>query len=254
MNEKAANEHDAALQALRADELARLARIEQKLGVPAGYYQRLGTEGTDWEFSIKLLVLLEAALGAVIAAKLQNGSVREHCERLSLDGRAGKLGLAEDLGILRAEERRAFSTLAFVRNTFAHRVANIAADLESFSKTLPEQEIAKLCKAAMMVPKDMEDKVKFLWEPPSVHKTFRYLLWASGSILLHTLATQDMHAETEAQRRKDLELAAAAHNAGNFGLATLFSHTRPTLLTASPAELKGLLYVEEEPTNAGSGA
>lgn len=239
--EAKAEAHDHALAELRSEELLRLARIEGKLGVPHGYYQTLRDTGSDWEFAIKLIVLLEAALGTVIAAKLQHDAMRNHCDRLNLVGRTGKIDLAVGLEILKPEEANSLAVLAEIRNRFAHKVANIDRDLVSFAGGLPTAELAKYCRTAMMVPKDMESKVSFLWENPQAPEAFRYLLWTAGSMLLDALATQDANAEAEAERRNVLEQTAkAALSQPTFKLADLF-HTGPTLLTATPEELAKML-------------
>lgn len=192
---------------LETNELARLARIEGKLSLPHGYYQSLKAEGSDWEFSIKLVVLLETALGAVIAAKLQNNAMRDHCERLGLAGRAGKIALAEDLGVLQADECKAFGVLADVRNRFAHKIANIRGDLQTFAAALHPGERARICQTAMMIPRERTTYFAFLWNNENMVLLFRHVLWLSGSMLLDALATQDAHAEAEATRRDWMETA-----------------------------------------------
>jgi hypothetical protein len=240
--------HNEAIADLQAQELLRLARIEGKLGVPHGYYQTLRDSGSDWEFAIKLVVLLEAALGTVIAAKLQHEAMRSHCDRLNLVGRTGKIDLAVGLEVLKPEEASAFAVLAEVRNRFAHKVANINSDLVSFAKELTAGELAKYYRTAMMVPKDMEVEVSFLWETPQAPEAFRYLLWTAGSMLLDALATQDVKAEAEAERRKVLEQTSiAARSQSTFKLADLF-HTGPTLLTATPEELAKMRDAHESQT------
>ncbi|RZU02171.1 hypothetical protein [Rivibacter subsaxonicus] len=195
------DEHAKAVEHLKADELARLARIEGKLGVPHGYYQSLLENGSDWEFAIKLVVLLEAALGAVIAAKLQNDVMREHCDRLNLVGRTGKLDLAVGLEALKPVEASSFAILAEVRNRFAHRVENINSNLETFARSLPKGDLPRYLRTVMMVPKESQKEVEFLWASEHAPRLFRHVLWTGGSMVLDALATQDAKAEAEAKRR-----------------------------------------------------
>ncbi|MBW8467668.1 MAG: hypothetical protein K0M67_05340 [Thiobacillus sp.] len=187
----------------QTDQLARLARIEAKLGVPAGYYQGLRDQGSDWEFAIKLVVLLEAALGHVIAATLQNNVMRDHCERLNLVGRTGKLDLAHALGILSINEVKAFATLAETRNRFAHKVANINSDLPTYAAQLIDGDRDSICKRLLIIPPSIENDVAFLWKGKGNIVLFRFTMWMSGSLLLYALATQDEKAEKEeAERRR----------------------------------------------------
>lgn len=192
-----------ARRAERADELARLGHIEAKLGVPAGYYQGLRDQGSDWEFAIKLVVLLEAALGRVIASTLQNDAMRDHCDRLNLVGRTGKLDLAEALGILSQDEVKAFATLAETRNRFAHKVVNINSDLPTYAAQLSEGDRDSICKRLLIIPPSVENDVAFLWKGEGNIPLFRFTMWISGSLLLHALATQDEKAEkAEAERKR----------------------------------------------------
>lgn len=237
--------------------------MEERLGLPEGYFKSLRDQGSDWEFSIKLVVLLEAALGHVLAAHLQTDAVRRHCERLNLSGgRVSKLGLAEDLGLLSDSERKAFSALADIRNTFAHRVENINGDLKAFAAQMPEKVFENTVKAVMLIPADIANDVRFLWHPQTDKVSmFRYFMWSGASLLLNALALQDKRADAEARRRNEVEQAAKAYREGMpFNLGQLFGMQRrgkgplagTTLLTASEDQLKEMLAKDgEKPAEAG---
>lgn len=217
---------DAELSKSLAQEQSDREQIEAKLALPAGYFKALRDSGSDWEFSIKLVVLLEAALGHVLAAQLQNDAVKRHCERLNLSGgRVSKLGLAEDIGVLTDAERKSFAVLADIRNTFAHRVENIGGNLESFARQMPDNTYESMVRTILMVPTEMVKDVRFLWAPKDMHAwIFRTHMWLGATLLLTALAKQDRHASAEAQRRKDLEAAADAHKKGHpFTLEKMFS-------------------------------
>ena len=218
------------------EHLAALAGIEQKLGVPEGFTRSLANEGTDWEFAVKLVVLLEAALTKVIAAHLHNEAVARHVQRLNLNGRSSKVSLAQDLGILTKAEAKAMLALSEIRNAFAHRVENISGDLVQFAKAMPEQERASFVKAGLMVPDEMINNVKFLWREESFYLHLRPLMWSICESLLAVLATQDEHAARERRRREWLEQAAKAGEK-HFTLADLYNHG-PALLAGTPLPLK----------------
>lgn len=226
-------------------------QIEAKLGLPIGYFESMKEAGSDWEFSIKLVVLLEAALGHVLAAQLQNDAVKRHCERLNLSGgRVSKLGLAEDLGVLTDAERKSFTVLADIRNTFAHRVENIGGNLESFARQLTDNTYESMVRAILMVPPEMVKDVRFLWAPKDMHAwMFRTQMWLGATLLLTALAKQDRHASAEAQRRKDLEAAAEAHKKGEpFTLEKMFS------LPDSPqAKAAMKAFQNKKPAQSGPG-
>jgi len=216
--------------------LAALAGIERKLGVPEGFTRSLAQDGTDWEFAVKLMVLLEGALTKVIAAHLQNEAVAKHVQRLNLNGRSSKVALAQDLNILTKAEAKAMLALSEIRNAFAHRVENISGDLLQFAKAMPEQDRANFVKTGLMVPDEMGDSVKFLWREESFYLHLRLLMWSIGETLLAVLATQDEHAARERRRREWLEQTAKA-GAGYFTLADLYKHG-PALSADTPLVLK----------------
>jgi hypothetical protein len=220
-----------------------LARIEAKLGIPIGYYLSLRQDGTDWEFAIKLVVLLEAALGRVIAEHLHNSAINDHCESLNMGGRTGKVALAKALGIIGEAEHRTFLTLTEIRNAFAHRVENIAGNLHEFGGRLEPRRLEQFLKSCLTVPEQLEDKVSFLWRNPSP-ALLRTYMWMGGNNLLISLAYQDQAAEKERVRRYALESASGPTSVKPFSLADLFPNQGPTLLTASPDELKKMLNAD----------
>lgn len=187
---------------IREGQSRRLDRIEGKLDLPKGYYMSLRGDGSDWEFAIKLVVLIEAALGHVIAAKLQNDAMRDHCDRLNLVGRTGKIDLAGTLDILRPAEAKAMATLAEIRNRFAHKVANITLDLPTFAANLPKGEMAGMLKRLLMIPAEVEEGLRFMYEGEGTERLFRFSMWMSGLLILEALSAQDEHAEVEAERRR----------------------------------------------------
>jgi hypothetical protein len=217
-----------------------LARIEAKLGIPSGYYLSLREDGTDWEFAIKLMVLLESALGRVIAEHLHNPAINDHCESLSMGGRTGKVALAKALGIIDEPERRTFLALAEIRNAFAHRVENITGNFHEFGARLEPRRLQQYLKDCLTVPDPLADKVSFLWREPSP-ALLRAYMWMGGNNLLISLAYQDEAAEKERARRSALESASKPTTGKPFSLADLFPRQGPTLLTASPDELKPML-------------
>lgn len=181
----------------------RLGHIEERLGLPTGFFVGLDVGGTDWEFTIKLVVILEAALAAVIVAHLHNEAVTSHVEKLNLNGgRTGKLALAESLQILSPVECKAFAALADIRNGFAHKVANIALDLPSYGARLGLPEVERTTKRLLMIAAEEEKGTEHLWQGLHSIKYFRLSMFCSGAWILDALARQDQRAAVEADRRK----------------------------------------------------
>lgn len=159
-------------------------------------------DGSDWEFAIKLVVLIEAALGHVIAAKLQNDAMRDHCDRLNLVGRTGKIDLALALDVLQPAEAKAMATLAEIRNRFTRKVANVTLDLSTFAANLPKGEMPSMLKRLLMIPAEVEESLRFMYEGEGTERLFRISMWMSGMLFLDALSAQDEHAEVEAERRR----------------------------------------------------
>lgn len=189
-----------------AQEIEHLAYIDRKLGLPTDFCRNLRSTGSDWEFTIKLAVVLEAALASVIASHLHNEAVLAHIEKLNLaGGRTGKLDLAESLGVLTKLEKKAFATIANVRNSFAHKVANITNDLPTFAASMKDGELESIQKGLLMIPQESEKETVHLWRGKHVAPFLRLTLFRSATWLLHALARQDQHAQVEFERGKWLE-------------------------------------------------
>lgn len=217
---QASSDENGHVQPLDAKALERIAHIEEKLGLPKGFYSSLRDDGSDWEFSIKLVVVLEAALAAVIAASLHNDAVSAHVDKLNLDGRTGKLNLAESLGIVTPIERKAFAAIANVRNGFAHKIKNVTLNLEAYCNAMPQGDLEQLQKTLLMFTAADEARHVELWRGEHVARFMRLTMFLSGSWLLTTLAHQDKHAQLEAARRQMIETGWSLGDLfrGNLGL------------------------------------
>lgn len=203
------------------EEWEQIKKLEQKLGMPEGTYLGLKTEGSDWEFAIKLMVILESALGRVIAENLHNAAVSDHCQYLNINGRTGKVALAQSLKLIDDAEKKTFLALADIRNSFAHRLENIAGNLSDFASRMSADQLSKIFKACLTIPKGMDDDLSFLWKNPNP-KFLRLYMWMGGNTILVSLAFHDQAAEVERARRAALETANQSANGSLGALAMLF--------------------------------
>jgi hypothetical protein len=94
------NEFVERLRSSSAKHATTLHAIEARLGLEPGFVHELLDEQDDWAFIIKTAVVVEAALGHVIGGSLVDGKLDRHIRALSMDGRAGKIQLAQDLDII----------------------------------------------------------------------------------------------------------------------------------------------------------
>jgi len=114
---------------------------EQHLEVPAGTISSIPTD-PDFIAIVKMYAVVEPILNDLIASRPPKGvfpwllpsqseseNFRTFVTALNMEGRAGKLKLAEGMGLL-TEERIAFvRAVARVRNRYAHNVKNMHRSL-----------------------------------------------------------------------------------------------------------------------------
>lgn len=113
-------------------------QIEESLGLKPGFLVELSEE-TDWSFVIKTSAVIEAAL---------EQHVRKHCfasksgwaprdeakfekfvRDLPMDGRTGKIQLANAYGMLLDRDLAFIKSLQELRNRYAHRPSNISKSI-----------------------------------------------------------------------------------------------------------------------------
>lgn len=97
-----------------------LQTIEDCLGLETGFVQGLMDEPDDWAFIIKTSVVVESALGQVLSESLISDGLERHIRTLSMDGRTGKIQLAQDLSLVGPKSASRLRAICEVRNDFAH--------------------------------------------------------------------------------------------------------------------------------------
>jgi len=125
--------HEATREAYR--ELLRVP--ENRLGIPEGHIFKIFEEGSDWEFITKLGVIIEAAASDALIASIGDERMRHHVSNL---GQGNRVDLCVEMGILDVAERTLLGSFTKLRNSFAHRVANIGSTLVDYHAQLPPEE------------------------------------------------------------------------------------------------------------------
>ncbi|MFG6459069.1 hypothetical protein [Roseateles sp. BYS96W] len=192
-----------------------LQRTEQRLGLPERYVLQLRENGSDWEFLIKLAVLVEAAVTQALVSSLHNELMFDHVSGLS---QSARLNLCEKLGILKKDERLILAKLAHVRNQFAHRVENLSKSLQEYVDGLTPYQKVELSNHLLTLEGDDRHKEAddFSW----LGKAFRRILLDAVILPLAALSTKDAQAEMERERREFFERRREA--GGTQTLASLF--------------------------------
>jgi hypothetical protein len=179
--------------------------IETKIGLPPGFFAALYEEPEDWAFIVKIVVVIEAVLNAVLAEVSPNHDLADFVGPLGLQGRSGKLALAKAVGVFDETEVEAFAAIAVVRNKFVHSLAGLSGTLDSYSRTLStEQRIDFLRKTFNA---DAEDVERFRKEPIEEYaQRLRSRIWWCAAALLMSMCTGDLKNESQRLRLKIAEL------------------------------------------------
>lgn len=118
--------------------------LENLLGLTEGFVRELIDEKDDWAFIIKVAVIVEATLGKVINAFLQNPLIERHIRVLPMDGRTGKIQLARDLGIIGPKSMARLRAIAEIRNDFAHSLGVVQLSMEGYLSRLSSADASAL--------------------------------------------------------------------------------------------------------------
>jgi len=123
----------------------RLEAGEKRLGIPNGTLAHLPDE-PDYMMVIKIIAAIEPTVNDLIVAGFGKGggfggipnSVKFApvadfaADRLQLSGRAGKLELAQRLGMLTDDDVKFATTVSTIRNRYAHNIRNASRQLMEF--------------------------------------------------------------------------------------------------------------------------
>jgi hypothetical protein len=183
-----------------------LQNIEDRLGLVAGFVQGLMEETDDWAFIIKTSVVVESALGQVLSASLIGDSLDRHIHSLPMDGRTGKIQLAQDLSLLGPKSAVRFRALCAVRNDFVHGLKVLRLSIPEYFSRMPEADFDLLVKR--FFSSDREEPTQRPREKstvkgePSVQgqrdgRIGKYLVWTCACLALLELS--------EAQRNIDAD-------------------------------------------------
>jgi hypothetical protein len=122
--------------------------LESEIGLEAGFVEALLKEPNDWSFVVKIHAISEAALTHVIVEALGRPELREVVGHINMgDTRAGKLVIAERLGLLGEPSIKFLREVATMRNRFVHGVRHINLRIEEFAATLKPKDAERLWQA-----------------------------------------------------------------------------------------------------------
>lgn len=105
--------------------------LEKFLGVKEGFFQNLFEE-SSWSLIIKIGVILEATLERSIHAAFNEKFTLDFLSKLNMNGRSGKLALAEDIGLIDRELKKSIEKIFEIRNSFAHKLSCVDKTLYDY--------------------------------------------------------------------------------------------------------------------------
>ena len=181
-----------------------LQTIESSLGLNAGFVAGLLEEKDDWAFIIKMSIVIEATLGRVINALLGNNQIARHVRSLPMDGRTGKIQLANDLGIIGPKSTGRLRVLAEIRNDFAHDLRVIQISIAEYFSRMPPADAHKITEKFFARDSAAESlnarsKAKSLPPSPVDGRVAKSVLWSCGCLALLELSAAYRRISAEAE-------------------------------------------------------
>lgn len=222
---------------LIAEQTQAVARLEEKLGVPKGLFNKLKDED-DWSFIIKTQALLETALAHLIKSALGRDELDDFIEKLNLQGRSGKITVVKALGLLTDNHRKYLEQLAVLRNNVAHKIQYVTFTLSEHLMGMNEKAFKDFVLTSLVLPSDVKLELsKELQE--MARENPRLLLWMGALDCLTSVYLHNQQAEEQRMLAALYEGFYVRNKLKDQGLAGLFQH-RLADLAARP-KIQGLL-------------
>jgi hypothetical protein len=117
--------------------------LERENKLPPGYLMALRDADADWDFIVKLSLVLEALLTRAI---LHEAGPSLTYESVSRESQSKRLQTAKRLGLIDKAERKMLVSISEIRNDFVHQIENLTRPLtEYFEELKParQEHIAK---------------------------------------------------------------------------------------------------------------
>lgn len=122
--------------------------VEADIGLPNDFITNLRQED-DWSFLVKTAALVEAVVTELIIASVPDPRVHEVLTRLRMQGRDGKIALAQSLKLLSPEQLRYVGKVCELRNGVLHDVRHVAFTFQSHLTAMAESQRREFWKALL---------------------------------------------------------------------------------------------------------
>ncbi|WP_180188396.1 hypothetical protein [Achromobacter insuavis] len=106
--------------------------LEMENKLPAGYFTELRMSDSDWDFIVKIGLVLEALIARAVALEIGRPLTYN---KLNKETHHDRLMLAHKKGLVDKVELRMLKTIAELRNAFVHRLENLTRSLRNTLST-----------------------------------------------------------------------------------------------------------------------
>jgi hypothetical protein len=130
--------------------------LEQRLGAPAGEFEKYFTNDDDWSVAIKISAFIEGSVSHLLAEHLDTRLLPLFSRMELGTSTSGKLAFAKELDLLPTEYRRAISAIAEIRNRIAHDIKHAAFTFTTYRAALNRDQ-----------RKNLDDALLAIFEPTS---------------------------------------------------------------------------------------
>jgi hypothetical protein len=195
-----------------------LKTIEDRLGLEAGFVQGLMDEPDDWAFIIKTSVVVESALGQVLSDSLISDGLERHIRSLPMDGRTGKIQLAQDLSLVGPRSASRLKAICEVRNDFAHGLKVLKLSISEYFVHMPAPDFDSLVQRffasdSAATPKNQNDSKKRKSGSSSKDqrdgRIGKYLIWTCACLSL--LEFSELQRKNDADKTWRIALMTLGH-------------------------------------------
>ena len=175
-----------------ADEFLRahVPSLETDFGLPVGFIGRLTNED-DWSFVIKGHALVEVAITELVSARVGHPELAATFAATPLLGRAGKLQMAESLGLIEKPVTTFVRRLSELRNALVHDVTRVTFAFPAYLQTLDDNGRRSLESALIYLRPDAAIGPL----PPSSYAHFKTFVWFNLSVIMIMLSSRRSIAE-----------------------------------------------------------
>lgn len=120
--------------------------LERENKLPPGYLTSLKRVDTDWDYFVKLALILEALLTRAIVLESGDPASYDSTSKMSQGKRLQRAG---EYALLDEVERKMLFTIAMVRNDFVHQLENLTRPLSAYFLTLPAEKRDEYAKSIL---------------------------------------------------------------------------------------------------------